>query len=527
MQKQLLYQFLLETHNEAGKLFSFLYKNKKRSKRTNDMSMQVIPAAVLKVLGMLLIRIAYVLAFMYIPYKLLSVLCIAEGFQLRQSVVYFTVILSCVCGSLINSGMLDMDEDAYVMLTTMQMDPTLFFAGRVIYKLTLDGLGFLIAYLIIEIDFPHALYLMIWLLISRIVGEAVNLYVFRYTGRIISEIPGIAAVIMATCVFMSYGFPFLRNHVVDFTCYIYDYLWLLAGLIVAAVVGYGLFIYDKYSYIARTFIRRIQLNSEQDEDNAAKAELIMGENSTDGYFKLYEKDEAKGINYLHKVFFLRNADYVRNVMFIRVVLIVVATVIGVIICIMSGKAACDKVWSVLCDALPIMIFIMYWLSITPKLCKSMFYYIDCNMLENTRHITGVNNFRNYVVRLRIIGLYNMLLAFVLCAGFVAVGVASGQTGRLGELVPTLFGIVLLSLFYTVFNLTVYYMCQPYTKEMKTKGYTYFAANAAMLVICYGCVYIGWEPVVFDMVIGVVTGIMLSASSALIFYLSGKSFVIKK
>ena len=53
MQKQLLYQFLLETHNEAGKLFSFLYKNKKRSKRTNDTSMQVIPAAVLKVLGII------------------------------------------------------------------------------------------------------------------------------------------------------------------------------------------------------------------------------------------------------------------------------------------------------------------------------------------------------------------------------------------------------------------------------------------------------------------------------------------
>lgn len=526
MQKQLLYQFLLETHNEAGKLFFFMYKNKKKLKHTDGTLMRIIPIAALKLLGMLALRIAYVLIFMYIPYKLLSAICIAEGFQLRQSIVYFTVILSCVCGSLVNSGMLDMDEDAYVMLTTMQMEPTLFFAGRVIYKLTLDGLGFLIAYLIMGLDFPHALYLMIWLLISRIVGEAVNLYVFRYLRKIISEIPGATAAIMATCVFMAYGFPFLRNHVVDFTCYIYDYLWLLTALIVAAVVGYGIFIYDGYSYIARTFIRGMQLNSEQVEDNAAKAELIMGENSTDGYFKVFEKDESKGINYLHKVFFSRNSDYVRNIMLMRIVLIAVATVIGVIICVMSGQSTCDKVWSVLCGALPIMVFIMFWLSVTPKLCKSMFFYIDCGMLESTRHITGANNFKNYVVRLRKIGLYNILLAIMLCAGFVVVGAASGHTKLISELIPVLSGIVLLSVFYTIFNLTVYYMCQPYTRDMKTKGYTYYAANAAMLVICYGCVYIGWAAVVFDMVIGVVTGIMLSASSTLIYHFSNKTFVIR-
>lgn len=525
MQRQLLDQFLLETHNDAGRFFSLINKNKKNSKRVNNIHCQVIPAAILRVLGMLIIRVAYVLVFMYIPYKLLSALCIAEGFQLIQSIVYFTVILSCLCGSLINSGMLDMDEEVYLMLTTMQVEPAIYFAGRIIYKLSLDCLGFLIAYLVIGIDLPHAFYLMIWLLISRIIGEAVNLYVFRCTGRNISEIPGVTVVIMATCVFLSYGFPFLRNHVVDFTCYIYDYLWLLSGLIVAAVVGYGLFIYDGYSYIARTFTGRVQLYSKKDED--AAAELIIGENSADGYMKVFEKDETKGIVYLHRVFFARNAEYVRSVMFIRLVLIAVATMIGIIICMMSGEDTRNRTWQILYDALPIMVFIMYWLSVTPKLCKSIYYHIDSNTFQNPRLIRGADNFRDYIVRLRIIGFYNLLPALMLSAGMSVVAVAAGKADSLGELIPTLLGIVLLSLFYTIFHLTVYYMCQPYTKELKFKGYGGITANIIMLLVCYGCVYIDWNPVVFGMVIGVITGIMLGASSALIYYLSDRTFRIKK
>ena len=526
MQKQLWYQLLVETHNETGRFFSFLNRNRKSSKRDGMTQLQVIPFVIIRILGMLVVRIAYVCAFMYIPYRLLSVLCIAEGFQLRQSMVYFTVILSCVCGSLINSGMLDMDDEAYMMLTTMQMEPSLFFAGRVTYKLTLDGLGFIAAFLIVGLDFPHAFYLMIWLIISRLVGEAINLYVFRYLGRIISDIPAVTVAIMATCVFMAYGFPFLRNHVVDFTCYIYDYLWLMSALIVAAVVGYGIFIYDGYSYIARTFIKRMQINSERATDSSTESEIIIGENSTDGYFKVYEKDEAKGINYLHKVFFHRNADYVHNILLFRIILIIIAMSIGVIICIMSGNDTREKIWTVMCNSLPIMVFIMYWLSVTSKLCKSMFFYIDCSTLENKRHISGINNFRNYVVRLQKIGRYDILMAVVLCAGFVIVGIAAGKGDNIVELIPVFVGIVLLAVFYTIVHLTIYYMCQPYTKDMRLKGYTYFAANAAILVICYGCVYIGWGTLVFDMVIGVATGLMLSASSTLIFYLSERTFRIR-
>lgn len=63
-------------------------------------------------------------------------------------------------------------------------------------------------------------------------------------------------------------------------------------------------------------------------------------------------------------------------------------------------------------------------------------------------------------------------AIVLCAAFVIVGVASGNAKNIAEIVPVCVGIILLAVFYALFNLLVYYVCQPYNSELKVKGYTF-------------------------------------------------------
>ena len=528
MRQRLLYQFLLEADNEAGRVRNLLHiKQPHRSVGTDKVSPQSVMCAIGKIVLGILYKLIYVLLFMYIPYRILSKISVAEGFQLRQSVVYFTSILSCICGSLINSGMFDVDEDAHALLDTMQVEPSLFFKERMVYKLIIDAVGFILAFSVIGIDFGHAFYLMIWILISRLLGEFINLYVFRYTGRIINEIPVVTIVIMGTCVFMAYAFPFLRNRVVDLTVYLYNYIWLLAGLVVASVVLYELFNYDGYAYIAKSCIARMKEKNrkEQDEDKEY-GELAMGEYSADGSFKEFGKDKSRGLEYLHKIFFSRNLDYVRNIILVRCILIIVAAVVGIVLCRMSPESTRDIVWSVLCAALPIMVFIMYWLSVTPKLCKLMFCYMDLDMFNSSAYRSRRYNFRNYMVRLRILVLCELIQAVVMCICFIAVAVSTGNIAHMQMLIPVCTGIILLSVFYAVFNLLVYYMCQPYTVQLKTKGYTFYAAHAGMLAICYGCVYINCSAAMFDIVLALVLAVMLSGASALVYYFSNKTFNVR-
>lgn len=84
MRERILYQFLLEADNESGRLRNALHigRNVKKSSVVN---------AALKIVLDIVTKIIYVLLFMYIPYRILSTISVWEGFQLRQSIVYFTV----------------------------------------------------------------------------------------------------------------------------------------------------------------------------------------------------------------------------------------------------------------------------------------------------------------------------------------------------------------------------------------------------------------------------------------------------
>ena len=118
-------------------------------------------------------------------------------------------------------------------------------------------------------------------------------------------------------------------------------------------------------------------------------------------------------------------------------------------------------------------------------------------------------------------------AIVLCAAFVIVGVASGNAKNIAEIVPVCVGIILLAVFYALFNLLVYYVCQPYNSELKVKVYPLtFAAHAGMLAICYGCVYVSCTALVFDMALAVVLAVMLSLSATLVYHFSNINFKVR-
>lgn len=84
MRERILYQFLLEADNESGRLRNMLHIGQKVKKTS-------IVNAALKIVLDIVTKIIYVMLFMYIPYRILSTISVWEGFQLRQSIVYFTV----------------------------------------------------------------------------------------------------------------------------------------------------------------------------------------------------------------------------------------------------------------------------------------------------------------------------------------------------------------------------------------------------------------------------------------------------
>ncbi len=521
MLKLLYYQTKLGIRNDAGKAAKYLKMPHKAAR------MFELPLLFLKFIAFFTIKILYVAVFMLLPCVIFSRIRGVAGFQLNESMVYFTVILTCVCGSLINSAIFEMDDNAYIMLATLRMEPSVFFKGRILFKLLSDGIAFYIAYNIMGMGAGHAFFLTIWVVLSRIIGEAINLYVFRYTGKPINELPFVSLIIMMLAVFGAYAFSYMRGHVPDFTKFVYDYVWLMMALLVSAIVVYGLLIYEGYSYVAKRFINNIEHEiGEVMAEKKDAMDILANEIVTDTRFKTFEKDNLRGHEYMHKIFFSRNKAYIKNIVFVRVIILVIAAVVGAIICTLSNEAVNDIVWQVICESLPLMVFIMFCLSVTPNICKAMFYHIDCSMLTDRRYGKGVRNFRNFLIRLKRMGYYDVFIGIVVCAVMTVLAYSTGNGAAVETLIPVYVGILMLSIFFTVFNLAIYYLFQPYNKEMKIKNYMYYIANIGMLVIAYGCVYIDVNPIIFNIGLGIILAVTLSAAVTLIYKVSGRTFKVR-
>lgn len=521
MFKLLYYQVRLSIRNDAGKAVKYL----KLPYKTENLFEFLI--CCLKLAAFFAFKILYVFLFMLMPCVLFARFRGAAGFQLTESMVYFTAILTCVCGSLINSAIFEMDEDTYVMLATLRMKPAVFFKGRLLVKLLADGVGFYIAYLIMGMGAGEAFYLTIWIILSRVIGEAINLYVFRYTGKPIQDLPVVSMIIMAVSVFGAYGFSYLRGHVPDFTKFVYDYVWLTMALLVGAIIIYGLLIYDGYSYVAKRFINNIEneIGEVMAEEKDAM-DILANDIVTDTRFKTYEKDSARGYEYIHKIFFSRNMAYIKNTVFVRIVIVVIAAVVGVVICALSNETVNARVWEVMCESLPLMVFVMFCLSATPNICKAMFYHIDCNMLVDKRYGRGGRNFCNFLIRLKRVVCFDVAIGAVVCAALAVIAYATGNGASVEALLPVYAGIIMLSIFFAVFNLAVYYLCQPYNKEMKIKNYMYYVANIGMLAVAYGCVYIDVNPIMFNVGLGLVLSVLFAVAATLVYKVSGKTFRVQ-
>lgn len=523
MFRQIYNHLRIDSMNDAGKLANYL--NLPVEKRTKLR----IPYMIFKIILFFIIKYAYVGLFIYIPFLIMSAKHNSLAFPFETTIIYFSICLSCVCGSLINTAIFDLDDDAYYLLVTLRFRPDSFFVGRIFLKLGGDFIGFLTAFLLFEIPAGVAFYLTVWILIGRVIGEAINLYIYRYLGKSIHELHAFSTVLMGLSVVLAYVFPYMRGYVVDLTKITYNYIWLSMGLAVAAIIFYRLLTYDGYGVVARKFSNRISEEIDEEiEDRQFEIDFLMEDMATSGKdFKPYDQDSSKGINFLHKVFHFRNKQYVKNSMFVRLLIVLAVSVAIAVICALSKSEVREMIWRMESNCLPLMVFVMFCLSVAPSYNKALFFHIDRKMIPVSGYSTRTNNYRSFISRLKRIIVLDMMIAMSICLGLTFIAYACGHKEEFYMLTPIFLGIVFLSVFYSIFYETIYYMLQPYTADMKIKNYWYVGAQVIMICVAYGCIYITVKAALFNIIVGCLMCVAYCVAVTLVFYYSTKTFKVRE
>lgn len=169
-------------------------------------------------------------------------------------------------------------------------------------------------------------------------------------------------------------------------------------------------------------------------------------------------------------------------------------------------------------------FVLYFISTSPKACKAMFYNCDISLLHMPFYREPRLLLSVFGRRLSLTAAINALPALVLGVSLGTLNLQGG--GKISDSILLLLTALMLSLFFTVYHLSMYYLFQPYTTSLDTKSPFFTISNLIIYIICYSLFQIEIPIYGFAYAVLGITVLAIALSLAAVYKFAPKRFRIK-
>ncbi|MBU3088777.1 hypothetical protein KPL42_09770 [Clostridium gasigenes] len=436
--------------------------------------------------------------------------------------IYF--ILSFMAGSLLNSMLLKVDKDAYNMITLMRVDPKKYYLGQIIYKIISQSI-FLSPLMLINIGFKKTLIVLLTLGAFRILGETVVLFIFSKYKVVLGRNKVLPIVLILVAPIFAYLLPFFNIILGEFI--------ILNPISICIIIVLGFlaasYLWNSKSYTAlskRLISKGAIFNDGENLKGVVFADVAINEKSIDIKTLNSKKlNKKSGYDYLNSIFFNRHKKIVINAIRNRVVIIGVATVASVILLLIFPNYK-EKVAVNIIKASGYLVFVMYMISTTQRICKAMFFNCDISLLRYGYYKDPKAILDNFRVRLKRVVLYNLIPSVTICLGLTIIIIFCGKAYSIIELLPIFLAILGLSGFFSIYHLFMYYIVQPYTKDLTIKSPLFHISNFIVYMVSYQALQIKVATSYFTLVVIVITMLFIPIALFTIYKMAPKTFKLK-
>ncbi|MGN0375105.1 MAG: hypothetical protein ACI4EN_06345 [Butyrivibrio sp.] len=487
-----------------------------------------VAAAILGVLLEFIKKTLFVLAFMYVPMRLFSRWMPAgvTGFGPENSYVYFGLVLCGLCGSVINSEIFSKDEHSFMMLKLFGVNPTDYFRMRLLGKSVSEFAAFWFAFSVCGMNIVKALYLTLVIVLARFAGETFNILVFRVTGKAFTDIRGINVFAMLAALILAYFIPYIRGCVPAAYNLVFSTIWLPVILIAAGFFMYYVWNYNGYTKIAVRIYKSSYLYEEEkgfELKEKIRDTAPVPEIETD----ILINDE-KAFECMNKSFFKDNRKMLLGGIITRLLILSGVAAVAIAAAAM-GKG--DIVYKVISYSMPVLVFIMYSMSRGRMVCRELFYSCDSGLMRRGCFRDRELLFKSYLVRVRDMVITDGIPAIYLAIIYGVAGILAGKPGSASTVISVCVGILLLCLFFSNYNVFMYYICMPFSidenKESNTRSAViYKSVNFVMYILCYLCIFIETTSLYFTLGTALVLAVFMSASATAVVKAGRKTFRLK-
>ena len=150
---------------------------------------------------------------------------------------------------------------------------------------------------------------------------------------------------------------------------------------------------------------------------------------------------------------------------------------------MLGKMSGDNVRDLILNRLGIFVFIMYFVNRGSIVTQAMFYNCDHAMLKYNFYREPDVILGLFKKRLMLTVNINLFPAVTLALGTVILLLVTGGTALINYVIIFLF-IIILSVFFSVHYLVIYYLLQPYNEKMEMKKVSYTIVSLVTYLVAY-------------------------------------------
>ena len=477
---------------------------------------------------------------------------------LAKGILWTFFFMNCMLGSFVNSHITSSgDKEDYLVLILMRISPKEHYLMEILVEYTRQ---FVYYTLFLAVTVCGLLkqpvgwlpWLMTVYLFCRFLGEAVRLKLndkygmpYQDVNKHVTGATYSYNVYMFLLAYLVYpvltlvqGQKNVYNAVVDagaFAMGIHVIL-LVAALVGAVFAVRYLWRYPDYTLIAKRFCNLQKLNAVQEAQKQTQKASYELQDKEVKEEELQEHlfENKTGYDYLNAIFFHRHKRLVRNIVRMKVILVgavlgiaAIALIIAQIM--MSTKeysVLCGQVWSGVNRALPVLVFIMYCCSSGENLIKAMFFECDASLLKYGYYRSNGAIHSCFRIRLKYMLRTELPTVGVFCGGILLNMIILRQMEHWLQILEILLSVCMLTVFFSMFFLCIYYIFQPFTEDGGTVGIGYKICTMGVYLISYSCLQLDTPPAYFALLVLLVTVVILMVGFLLAWTLAPKTFHLK-
>lgn len=471
-------------------------------------------SVIYEILSAFIVKLIYFLVMFVLPMKL---------YQKTNSPDLFLHILLflSLIGSFANIYMFSSGKDRYYALMCLNVDAKKYTLCNYFYAILKVLVFFSVFGLIFGLLSGLQLWqcLMIPLFVAGIKLSAITVVFFKYMKkgqRADTSLFGkLQFPVIGVLLALAYGLPYFSIVVPSYVTIVVMSVFIITGLLsIKKILSFGYY---------REVYREILTDSALLKTNNTKLVKEQSHKIISNDTKIQSKRE--GFEYLNELFIKRHHKILwKSIIYISAVcLLFFAVMIALVFIIPEFKININQL---LKTSLPYFLFIMYAINRGMSFTRCLFINCDHSLLTYSFYKKPNFILKLFQIRLREIIKINLLPAAIIGIGLASLLYLSGGTDTPVDYAVYIVSIICLSIFFSVHNLTIYYLLQPYNAGTEIKSGMYQLIMIATYFVCYFMMQLQLPTLAFGLTTIVFCILYCIVACILVYKLAPKTFRIR-